>query len=56
MGWPGRVHDARVFSRSSVYKRASEGSLFPRMGREINGVSVPILLIGDPAYPLYMSG
>ena len=53
VGWPGRVHDARVFSRSSIYKRASEGSLFPRMDREIDGVNVPILLIGDPAYPLY---
>ena len=53
VGWPGRVHDARVFSRSSLYKRASEGSLFPRMDREIDGVNVPILLIGDPAYPLY---
>ena len=50
VGWPGRVHDARVFSRSLVYKRASEGSLFPRMEREIN---LSILLIGDPAYPLY---
>ena len=53
VGWPGRVHDAHVFSRSSIYNRASEGSLYPKMDRTIDGVNVPILFIGDPAYPLY---
>ena len=45
VGWPGSVHDARVFSRSSIYKRASEGSLFPRITRLVNGVDIPVLLI-----------
>ena len=29
IGWPGRVHDARVFVNSSLYKRGQDGTLFP---------------------------
>ena len=28
VGWPGRRHDAYIYQQSSLYKRASEGSLF----------------------------
>lgn len=55
VGWPGRVHDARVFSNSSLYRNAERaGTCFPT-GRsiEINGVMVPVMLVGDPAYPLF---
>jgi len=27
IGWPGKTHDARVFSNSSVYRKGSEGTL-----------------------------
>ena len=37
IGWPGKVHDARVFSNSAIYRRGGEGTLFPR---QINGVQV----------------
>ena len=38
IGWPGKVHDARVFSNSSVYRKGNrEGTLLPAWKRQING-------------------
>ena len=67
IGWPGKVHDARVFSNSAVYQKGREGTLLPAWKRRINRVEVchlimhralvllfqiPLLILGDPAYPL----
>ena len=54
VGWPGRVHDARVFANRTLHERAQVlGSPFPD-GRStnINGIMVPVVLLGDSAYPL----
>lgn len=50
IGWPGRVHDARVFANSSLYKRGQGGKLFPDWKETIRGKEVPLLVLGDPAY------
>jgi len=53
VGWPGSVHDARVFSNSELYTLGCSGQLFPPdlkesiVGREIHPV-----ILGDPAYLL----
>ena len=52
IGWPGRVHDARVFSNSSLYKKGQDGVLLPNWNRTIHGTEVPLVILGDPAYPL----
>ena len=53
IGWPGKVHDARVFSNSSVFTKGQNGSLFPAdRSKVINGVKVPVIIIADAAYPL----
>ncbi|KAJ8018434.1 Protein ANTAGONIST OF LIKE HETEROCHROMATIN PROTEIN 1 [Holothuria leucospilota] len=52
IGWPGSVHDARILSNSDIFMRGQEGTLFPERNRNINGVEVPIMLLGDAAYPL----
>ena len=52
IGWPGKVHDARVLVNSNFYHRAMAGQLLPDWKRVINGVEVPLLILGDPAYPL----
>ena len=53
IGWPGSVHDARVLSNSRIFLEAVAGTLLPgQHTRVINGTNVPLLIIGDPAYPL----
>ena len=52
IGWPGSVHDARVFKSSELYAKEQNGTLFPSTHRTINGIEVPLVILGDPAYPL----
>ena len=52
IGWPGKVHDARVSANSSLYLKGSNGTLLPNWKHCISGVDVPLLILGDPAYPL----
>ena len=37
VGWPGRVHDARVFANSSLYQRGQNGNLLPDWKEQIAG-------------------
>ena len=52
IGWPGSVHAARVFSNSAIFQQGQSGTLFPDHTKTINNISVPIMILGDPAYPL----
>ena len=40
IGWPGKVHDARVFVNSTLYQRGRSETLFPSWKRAISGVQV----------------
>ncbi|XP_033109534.1 protein ALP1-like [Anneissia japonica] len=53
VGMPGSVHDARVFNLSALSKKLQEHTLFtPNNVVEIEGSAVPLLILGDAAYPL----
>ncbi|XP_013407293.1 protein ANTAGONIST OF LIKE HETEROCHROMATIN PROTEIN 1 [Lingula anatina] len=53
IGWPGSVHDARVFNNSLIQERGMDGNLFgQRVVNLGNNRNVPVSLIGDAAYPL----
>ena len=52
VGWPGQVHDARVFANSALYVQGQEGTLLPQWNKQIGGKDVPLVVLGDPAYPL----
>ena len=53
MHWMARkMHDARVVAYSKFYERGQEGTLFPDEKRNLGGIDVPIVVLGDPAYPL----
>eukprot|EP00057_Strongylocentrotus_purpuratus_P005496 XP_003731101.1 PREDICTED: putative nuclease HARBI1 [Strongylocentrotus purpuratus] len=51
-GYPGSVHDARVFTNSRVFRLGNEGELCPPLLREIGETQVPVAILGDSAYPL----
>ena len=52
VGWPGSVHDARVFANSSLYQRAHDKEILNSCSRAILGKSIFPFLVGDSAYPL----
>ena len=52
VGWPGSVHDARIFANSNLYQQGLNATLFPRSSLLLDGSDVPVVILGDAAYPL----
>uniref|UniRef100_A0A8C3FBM1 Putative nuclease HARBI1 n=1 Tax=Chrysemys picta bellii TaxID=8478 RepID=A0A8C3FBM1_CHRPI len=52
MGWPGRVHDASVLRNTTLFKWLLQGTYFPDQKITVGDVEMPIVILGDPAYPL----
>ena len=49
-GWPGSLHDAHVFARSSLYKLGISRKLLPFIKQTIGDTEVPLYFIGNFAY------
>ncbi|XP_029947546.1 protein ANTAGONIST OF LIKE HETEROCHROMATIN PROTEIN 1 [Salarias fasciatus] len=52
VGFPGRMHDARVLRLSSLWEVLSDGQLLGQQKANISGRQVGHNIIGDPAYPM----
>ena len=52
VGWPGSVHDARVFAHSSVYNEIEHNNILPNKTITVSDIHIPLYMIGDSAYPL----
>ena len=54
VGWPGRVHDARVFGNSGLYYKGETNDLFPQKTKKLvcpgKEIAMPIFLLGNAAY------
>ena len=54
-GYPGSIHDARVFRLGGFFNRASQGQIEASANgpmKDINGLDVAPFIVGDGAYPL----
>ncbi len=51
-GWPGSVHDARNLANSDLFAMGEAGTLVPKSVQTMSGLPVPVVILGDPAYPL----
>ena len=52
VGYPGSLHDARVFSLSPFYDKVTKGQLLNGPTRLLNGITVGPIIAADSAYPL----
>ena len=51
-GYPGSIHDARVYRNSSLYLRASNGDILKEPVERIGITDIQPYLVGDSAYPI----
>jgi len=50
-GFPGNSHDAIIFQSTQMWSDIKEGKFIPQIAKNINGVLVPPLVVGDSAFP-----
>ena len=52
VGQPGKCHDAFVFESSKLFCKLKNGTFYPDYTRIIEGQNIPVVILGDSAYPL----
>ncbi|XP_060095227.1 uncharacterized protein LOC132572328 [Heteronotia binoei] len=51
-GRSGKVHDARIFRSSPIFRAMNQGTFGPNAIMDMEGEQVKPVILGDPAYPL----
>ena len=54
IGWPGRAHDDRILTYSSVYGKGNNNTLFPDIKERTANQDIATVILSDPAYPLLL--
>ncbi|XP_048676033.1 protein MIX23 isoform X5 [Caretta caretta] len=49
-GWSRKVHDARIFQNTGLFKKLQAGTFFPDQKITVGELEMPIVILGDPAY------
>ena len=50
-GYPGNSHDSTVFKSTKLWEDLTGGNIIPNIGKDVGGVTVPPLILGDSAFP-----
>ncbi|CAM5164998.1 unnamed protein product [Natator depressus] len=51
-GWPGKVHDTSIYRNTDLFRKLQAGTFFPDQKITTGEVEIPIVILGDAAYPL----
>ncbi|CAM4644014.1 unnamed protein product [Caretta caretta] len=51
-GQSGKVHDARIFQNTGLFRKLQTGTFFLDQKITVGEVKMPIVILGDTAYPL----
>ena len=50
-GFPGNSHDSITFQSTNLWSKITGGQTIPDIGKDVEGVNVPPLILGDSAFP-----
>ena len=50
-GYPGNSHDSTIFKSTKLWEDMTDGEIIPQIGKDIGGVTVSPLILGDSAFP-----
>ena len=49
-GFPGNSHDSVIFQSTNLWSKITRGQTIPDIGKDVEGVNVPPLILGDSAF------
>ena len=50
-GYPGNSHDSIIMQSTTLWQEISQGKILPGIAKNVGGVDVPPLIVGDSAFP-----
>ena len=50
-GYPGNSHDPIIMQSITLWKDIVQGKILPRVTKNVGGVDVPPLIVGDSVFP-----